>query len=233
MTGRIGVILLLAGAAGTMTGCIATRDFVRENLAQQKVESDQRFTQVETKRTEDAQWIGRVEEKVAVESQRVEGMGFRVGKIEGAIDDVAKRADGAFARAETAHAKSTEVDDRLTRLWSKRHARNTVDSMDVKFGFNRADLDDGAQTALLGLVRELQANPQLTVDLTGYTDTNGPREYNVALAHRRVEAVRRFMVQQGVEMPRISSIGLGPLDERGVANDKKRRVTVKLMMAAE
>jgi outer membrane protein OmpA-like peptidoglycan-associated protein len=216
-----------------MSGCIATRDFVRESLGQQKAESDQRFTQVETRRAEDAQWIGRVEEKVAVETQRVEGMGFRVGKLETTVDDVGKRADGAFTRAESAHVKATEVDERLTRLWNKRHARNTVDSLDVKFGFNRADLDDGAQTVLLNVIRELQANPQLTVDLTGYTDPNGPREYNVALAHRRVEAVRRFMVQQGVEIPRISSIGLGPLDERGVANDKKRRVTVKLMMAAE
>jgi outer membrane protein OmpA-like peptidoglycan-associated protein len=230
MRGRTVAILLLAGVQGLATGCVATRDFVREVVGQQKAESDQRFTQVETKVTGE---VGRVETKLSAESQRIEGMGFRVGKLETSVDEVGTTAKNAQQRADSAVAKADAVDERLTRLWTKRHNRNMVESVDVRFGFNRADLDDGAQTALLNVIREMQSNPQLTVDLSGFTDSVGPRDYNVSLAQRRVESVRRFMVQQGVELPRINSIGLGVLDERGLANDKKRRVTVKLMTPAE
>jgi outer membrane protein OmpA-like peptidoglycan-associated protein len=230
MNGRIGAILLLAGLPAVMSGCIATRDFVRESVGQQKAESDQRFTTVETRVSDE---VGRVEQKVNTESQRVEGMGFRVGKLETSVDEVGTTARNAQQRADSAMAKADGVDERLTRLWNKRNTRNLVESVDVRFGFNRSDLDDGAQTALLNVIRELQANPHLSVDLSGYTDAQGPREYNVTLAQRRVESVRRFLVQQGIELPRINSIGLGVLDERGVTNDKKRRVTVKLMTPAE
>jgi outer membrane protein OmpA-like peptidoglycan-associated protein len=223
-------MLLLAGVQGLVSGCVATRDYVKEVVGQQRAETDQRVTQVEGKMAED---ISKVDQKLAAETQRVEGMGFRVGKLETSVDEVGAVARGAQGRADEAMTKASAVDERLTRLWSKRHARNQVEALDVTFRFNRADLDDGAQTALLNVIRELQSNPALTVDLAGYTDHIGPRDYNVQLAHRRVEAVRRFMVQQGVELPRISSIGLGPIEEKGIANDRKRRVTVKVMTPSE
>ena len=90
----------------------------------------------------------------------------------------------------------------------------------------------GAQTALLSLVKELRENPKLIVDLEGYTDSVGPREYNVQLSQRRVEAVRRYLVDKGVDMPRIQWIGLGQLPDRGTQEDqaKNRRVTLKMMI---
>jgi len=125
------------------------------------------------------------------------------------------------------------VDERLTRLWSSRHKRQDVESMDVTFGFDRWELDDGAQTTLLGFIKELQANPNLTVDLTGYTDPTGGVPYNIGLSQRRVEAVRRFLVSKGVALPRIQAIGLGVLDDGALTDAQKRRVTVRLMTPTE
>jgi outer membrane protein OmpA-like peptidoglycan-associated protein len=45
--------------------------------------------------------------------------------------------------------------------------------------------------------------------------------------------VRRFLVEKGIELPRIHLVGLGPIMEKGTPNDQKRRVTVKLMVAKE
>jgi OOP family OmpA-OmpF porin len=100
----------------------------------------------------------------------------------------------------------------------------------VYFGFDRSDLDDGAQTVLLALVKELQANPSLTVELAGYTDTKGPREYNYQLSQRRVEAVRRFLVDKGVGLSRIQAVGLGPVIAAQTPEAQKRRVTARLML---
>jgi OOP family OmpA-OmpF porin len=98
----------------------------------------------------------------------------------------------------------------------------------VRFAFDKSDLDDKAQTALANLVKDLKENPRLGVELQGYTDPQGPGAYNVQLSNRRVEAVRRYLVSQGIELPRIHSIGLGPLQGGNVPNAEKRRVTVRV-----
>ena len=108
----------------------------------------------------------------------------------------------------------------------------------VQFEFDKWVLDDGTQTRLLALVKQLEEQPQLSVELEGYTDSIGAGAYNIQLSQRRAEAVRRFLVEKGVELPRIHSIGLG--DIRPVADnktkqgrDQNRRVSIRLYAPAE
>jgi outer membrane protein OmpA-like peptidoglycan-associated protein len=140
------------------------------------------------------------------------------------------RAEAAHTRAEAAFGRADEVNTRLSRLWNARHKRDLVETLHVQFGFDRADLSDGAQTALLAITKELKENPLLSVDLEGYTDQSGPREYNVGLSQRRVESVRRFLVGNGADLARIYSVGLGPLQAKTEQAALQRRVTVRLMI---
>jgi outer membrane protein OmpA-like peptidoglycan-associated protein len=120
---------------------------------------------------------------------------------------------------------------RLTTLWANRHTRSPVETLDVQFRFDRWDLSDSAQTGLVTIVKELKQNDKLAVELMGYTDPTGDREYNIQLSQRRVEAVRRFLVANSVELWRIHSVGLGPILDRETPREKKRRVTVKLTIS--
>src|SRR4030095_16148116 len=86
-----------------------------------------------------------------------------------------------------------------------------------------SDLSDAAQTALATIVKELKENPNLTVDLEGFTDQTGARDYNVTLSQRRVESVRRHLIEQGAELPRINSVGLGPVNGGKEEQAKQRR----------
>jgi outer membrane protein OmpA-like peptidoglycan-associated protein len=190
------------------SGC-ATKDWVRDLFTKRQAEVDQRFGQVE----------GRMSES----SQRIEGVSAQVGEVRTQVGEVRGRADSAFDRAQG-------VDQRLTRLWANRHNQKVVESMDVYFGFDQSDLSDGAQTALAGLVKELKANPALIVALEGYTDPKGALEYNYQLSRRRVEAVRRYLAQNGIQLSRVHSIGFGPIADRGQPDEKKRRVTVTLLV---
>ena len=227
------VMVSLAGLA--MGGC-ASRGWVREHVGQKEAQIGQRIGNVETQVTQEGQRIntvetqvskvetqvGKVETQVTDQAQRVEGMGFRVVALEKSVTDASETAKAAMAKAEG-------VDARLTRVWGNRFRRNVVESVNVPFAFNRSELTDGAQTALLGVARELSANPGLSVQLEGYTDSRGGREFNYSLSQRRVESVRRFLARQGVELDRIQSVGLGPVEERGVRDTEKRRVVVKLL----
>jgi len=200
-------ILFLAG------GC-ATKDWVKNLVGQKEVEIDQR---VGTR-------VGAVEGRVGEQGQKVTWIETKLGTVETTAGEARTRADSAYGRAD-------EVNERLSRLWSSRHKRQPVETVHVQFGFDKWDLTDGAQTALTQIIKDLKTNPNLTVDLEGYTDPVGTPAYNVGLSQRRVEAVRRYFIEQGTEMPRVHSIGLGPLTGKSSEEHTKlRRVTVRLMV---
>lgn len=108
--------------------------------------------------------------------------------------------------------------------------RTLVAVVHVRFRFGGADLDAAAEAALAAIVQELRDDPALTVDLDGTTDPVGTVDYNVRLSQRRVEAVQRWLLTNGVSPSRIvGSAGRGPLLDTSVEDDAKRRVAVKLM----
>jgi outer membrane protein OmpA-like peptidoglycan-associated protein len=209
-------VIVLLGIVALTTGC-ATKKWVREVVGQQ----DQKIAGADAEAREQSA-------RIVEHADRIAGLNTKVQGIERSVGDVSDRANTALTKAE-------ETDKRLTRLWSQRHTRQQVETVSVHFGFDRWDLDDGAETALRSIIQELQKNPRLTVDLQGYTDPVGTTNYNVGLSQRRVEAVRRYLVKQGVELPRIQAVGLGPIFDRDSkeAAAKRRRVSVNLMLYPE
>ena len=197
-------ILLLPAVVVAVTGC-ATKDWVRDLMGKKEVE------------------IG----------QRMDGLGGEIKTTQANLGETTQIARGSGERADAALTRAGNVDGRLTRLWSNRYNQKAVDTVEVYFGFDRADLSDGAETALLGIIKELQASPTLIVRLGGFTDPTGARDYNYGLAQRRVEAVRRFLVDKGVELSRVQAIGMGPLEDPNIPEEKKRRVTITLMTDSE
>lgn len=230
MTHRLLGMAALALTAALPLGC-ATKGFVREELQKS-----------ETKATGE---LSRLEAGLGQERGRIDTIGVQVSETRGVAEDGVRRADRAGAMATQAEARAGEAasradatDQRLTRLWKNRQARLPVETVSVRFGFDKADLDDGAQTALLEISKQLQAGPSLVVDLEGYTDSTGDATYNVQLSQRRVEAVRRFLVEKGVELHRLNSIGLGPArpvadNKTKAGRDQNRRVAIRVFAPVE
>ncbi len=80
----------------------------------------------------------------------------------------------------------------------------------VLFAFDRADLTGEAHGVLESVRRFLADHPEVKrVRIEGYTDAIGAEAYNVGLANRRAEAVRRWLVERGVESGRLEAVGLG------------------------
>lgn len=210
---KIGVLLPVAVLL--VSGC-ATKGFVRDMFAKKDVEIDQRFVKVEGQ-------VEGVNTELKGVNTEVKGVTTQVKSLEGAVAEARSRADSAMTKAEG-------VDTRLTRLWSNRYNQKTADTLEVYFGFDKAELTDGAQTALAGVVKELQGNPTLIVELGGFTDPKGTVDYNYGLSQRRVEAVRRFLVEKGVPLTRVHAVGLGPITAKETPDEKKRRVTVKMLV---
>jgi len=146
------------------------------------------------------------------------------------MDSESSRIDAVGQRVESFGQRVDDLDGRVGRLANHQHVANVVSTLDVRFPSGSADLDDAGLTRLHALVKELRDDNRAGLELIGYTDPRGSRDANVELSQRRVDAVRRYLVQKGVSISRIASVGLGPLAERGVPDSQKRRVTVNVTM---
>lgn len=76
------------------------------------------------------------------------------------------------------------------------------------FEFDSAVLLPEARAALMGHAEYLR-NSSSSVRLEGHADERGTREYNMALGERRANAVRDFMVLQGVSSSKIETVSYG------------------------
>lgn len=84
----------------------------------------------------------------------------------------------------------------------------------VYFGFDQATLKPESRSLLLAHAERLK-NTDQDVRLEGHADERGSREYNMALGERRANAVRDFLVLQGVPRDSIEVVSYG--EERPLA----------------
>lgn len=68
----------------------------------------------------------------------------------------------------------------------------------IYFDYDRADILPQFVDVLRAHALYLSTNPTAAVTLEGHTDERGTREYNLALGDQRADAVRRFMLAEGV-----------------------------------
>ena len=174
-----------------------------------------------------------VDPRNAALEQRLGQINQRLNQVDDRVDGLAGAVGGAQKRADEAVRKADTVDGRLTRLWTNRFNQKTASSLEVYFTPDSIDLTDAAQTVLVWVAKEMEEYPTLTVELGGYTDPRGSVDYNYGLSQRRVDAVRKFLIDKGIQLARIQSASLGPLTNSDIPDAKKRRVTLKLLVDRE
>jgi len=79
----------------------------------------------------------------------------------------------------------------------------------VYFDFDKSDIKPEFLDTLTAHAKYLVANPTQKIRIEGYTDERGTVEYNIALGDRRAQAVRRFMLFQGVSADQITTVSYG------------------------
>ncbi|MDJ0745080.1 MAG: OmpA family protein [Xenococcaceae cyanobacterium MO_167.B27] len=79
----------------------------------------------------------------------------------------------------------------------------------VFFQFDSSALTPGAEEKLLQIAESMKNNPKLSIQIEGYTDEIGTKEYNLNLGKMRAQAVKDFLVAQGVNSEMLSTISYG------------------------
>jgi peptidoglycan-associated lipoprotein len=79
----------------------------------------------------------------------------------------------------------------------------------IYFIVDQSDLTPEGQEILTKQAQWLQQYSNVVVQVEGHSDERGTREYNIALSARRATATREFLIAQGINPKRISSIAYG------------------------
>ena len=125
----------------------------------------------------------------------------------------AARDEAARAQAQTAALRAQLLQQLNAVLQTTDTPRGLVVNMaDVLFQTGQYALSPDAQLKLAKLSGIIQAHPGLNLAIEGYTDNTGTPDYNLKLSQQRSDAVRNFLISQGLSPDGITSTGLGQAD---------------------
>ena len=93
----------------------------------------------------------------------------------------------------------------------------------IFYDFDKATLRPESQTALDELVKLLNENPNITIELSAHTDYKGSDQYNERLSQRRAESVVNYLIAHGIASDRLTPKGYG----EGKPKKIKRKVAEK------
>jgi peptidoglycan-associated lipoprotein len=101
------------------------------------------------------------------------------------------------------------------------------------FDYDSAVLSQQTLSGLLFVADYLKSNPAVQILIEGHCDERGTRDYNIALGHKRAEAVRKQLARMGVDQRRIitKSFGKERPAMRGASPEawaKNRRTIIRI-----
>jgi outer membrane protein OmpA-like peptidoglycan-associated protein len=156
----------------------------------------------------------------------------------------AANARAAQAAAEHSAQQATDQTEQMRErlraqlgqvLQTQETARGLIVNMsDVLFDTGQYTLKTDAREKLAKVSGILLAYPDLKVQVEGYTDTVGSDEYNLTLSQHRADAVRDYLVSQGVSAANTTSVGYGksnPIADNGTAAGRAQNRRVNLVVS--
>jgi outer membrane protein OmpA-like peptidoglycan-associated protein len=161
-----------------------------------------------------------------------------------AAEQAALEAKAQAAKDEAARAQAATAALRAQLLQQLNDVLQTTDTprglvvnmADVLFETGKYALSTDAQLKLAKLSGIIQAHPGLSLAIEGYTDTTGSPDFNLKLSQQRADAVRTFLISQGLSADSITSKGLGPANpvaDNSTAAGRKQNRRVEIIVSGE
>jgi OmpA-OmpF porin, OOP family len=222
MTVSIASLLILLNA-----GC-ATKKYVQANVAN-----------LETK-------INGVDKKTDENSTRITDLDR---KTEAGIADAQKKADDAGQQAtkaesdaQAAHALAQQGVDQANQVGQELQSIDNfkpVKSETVLFKVGRYNLTDEDKQQLDAFAQTAAGMKRYVIQVQGFTDSTGSKQYNLSLSQRRADAVVRYLTENDkIPLIWIRYLGYGE-DMPAADNDSRdgrqqnRRVVVTVLAAPQ
>ncbi len=220
-----------------------------ESQSERRVEAEEAQKQAEAAKAE-AEKMKAEAEQAAAEAARQQAEAEKA-KAEAVAQQQALAAETAKAQQAAAQSEQLrqqaekekqELRARLlqqlnTILSTRDTARGLIANMsDVLFKSGSFELLPGARERLAKISGIVLAYPSLHLQVEGHTDSVGGDDYNQQLSEHRAEAVRDYLVQQGISAPSIEAKGFGktePIASNETPEGRQQNRRVELVLSGE
>lgn len=161
--------------------------------------------------------------KVYLDEHRLINIPNMPGKPTGLRIEVDKRINA------NTMVKNVIIAEGGKKLYDQVMADGKIVTYGIKFDVNKASIRPESIGTLAGIAKLMQEQPTLKFTVEGHTDSDGEENANMKLSQQRAEAVKAYLVEQGIAEDRLAAKGLGeskPIDKNNTpeAKSNNRRV---------
>jgi len=108
-----------------------------------------------------------------------------------------------------------------------------IADLNIHFRLDSAEILPSYDDEVVSFADMLKRNPSMKVTIVGHTDRRGGYDYNMELSKRRAEAVKNKLIELGIEVDRIKTVGKGYTEPIAYGKSesvyrKNRRIEAKL-----
>lgn len=148
------------------------------------------------------------DQEVAMIQQQ--NMRAELEQAKGALGSRSGELESERRAREAADARTKEALDKIAGIKSEENERGLVLTLsgNVLFAFGKSDLLPASKRSLKD-VAEVLKNSDRKLRVIGHTDSVGSDATNMELSKKRADAVRNFLVSQGIPSDRIDTEGVG------------------------
>ena len=140
----------------------------------------------------------------------VKGDGSFTEVVEPGVDYVMlATCKGFLNHKEEISIKPTEVSEDHVLQFPLASIQVPVLIDNIFYDFDKYSLRKESETALDELVKLLEQNPNVTIELSAHCDYKGSDAYNKKLSQRRAETVVRYLIKKGIKADRLTPVGYG------------------------
>jgi len=206
-----------------------------EKVAQQQQEAAQREAELKAQQEAAA---ARAAQSAALAAQEAQARAQAEAAQKQAQQEAAKSAAAA------AQAEQEQQQLRAQLLAQLNSVLQTVDTprglvvtmADVLFASGKFELSQDASLKLARLSGVILAHPGLKLRIEGYTDSTGSEAFNFTLSGQRADAVRAFLVGQGLQPGDVTSAGMGqasPVASNDTAAGRQQNRRVEIIVSGQ
>ncbi|WP_282036052.1 OmpA family protein [Saccharicrinis aurantiacus] len=105
--------------------------------------------------------------------------------------------------------KSTSGVQQLKVPLSKVSPNKTIELKDIYYDFDKATLRDTSMIVINYLIKWMEENPSINIEIGAHTDNRGNADYNLNLSQRRAQSVADYLIDSGIDKLRLQTMGYG------------------------
>ena len=126
-------------------------------------------------------------------------------------------ARGYLNQKENVKTDNSERNKTFTKNFTLNSIFKSITLENIFYEFGKWNLTPESENGLQALIKILNDNPNITIELSAHTDFVGNNQANIELSARRAQSVVNYLINAGIAPARLTAVGYG--EERPVTVD--------------